>query len=173
MSSAATSRKVDYPVVDAVSDGANDEVPSPANPNPNPNLYTLPRYDATKDADAVPKYTRGYLQSLSTAIDTRLRNLDDATAYYPEAFSKTKKVYKGLMILLVVLGLLWLATAIVIVVAIFKGSGVSKRLAQGVVKEGEGAADSIQSKSEPGLDKAIYLTHDAVRNVLRRQHEDM
>ncbi|KAI0440739.1 hypothetical protein F4803DRAFT_577326 [Xylaria telfairii] len=128
MSSAATSRKVDDPVANVVSDGANDEFPSPANPNPSPspNLHNLPWYDVTKDADLVPKYTREYLRSLSTAIDTRLRNLDEATAYYPEVFTKTKKVYKGLMISLIVLGLVWFVTAIVIVVTVLKGSGVSK-----------------------------------------------
>ncbi|KAI1755930.1 hypothetical protein F4782DRAFT_527284 [Xylaria castorea] len=118
MSSAIASRQAHYPMVDAISDGANDGV------LPLLNLYDLPWYDATKDADAVPKYTREYLQRLSTAIDARLRSLDDTTAYYPEALTKTRKVHKCLMGLLIVLGLLWLATAIVIVVAISKGSGV-------------------------------------------------
>ncbi|RYC56594.1 hypothetical protein CHU98_g9614 [Xylaria longipes] len=129
------SRQADYPLVDAISDGANDGVPPPVNP------YTLTQYDATKDgkvqdpflspsrpvnstpANVVPKYTREYLQKLSAALDAHLRNLDDATTYYPETLTKTRKVYKCLMVMLIVLGLLWLATAIVIIVAIFKGSG--------------------------------------------------
>ncbi|KAI8953394.1 hypothetical protein F4801DRAFT_597945 [Xylaria longipes] len=113
----SASRQADYPLVDAISDGANDGVPPPVNP------YTLTQYDATKDANVVPKYTREYLQKLSAALDAHLRNLDDATTYYPETLTKTRKVYKCLMVMLIVLGLLWLATAIVIIVAIFKGSG--------------------------------------------------
>ncbi|KAI0454046.1 hypothetical protein F5B21DRAFT_504734 [Xylaria acuta] len=124
-SSAVASRQADYPLVDAISDGANDGVLPPANP------YDLPWYDATKDADAVPKYTREYLQRLPTAIDARIKNLDDAAAYYPDVLTKTRKVHKCLMGLLIVLGLLWLATAIVIVVAIFKGSGVGSRVGSG------------------------------------------
>ncbi|KAI0547577.1 hypothetical protein F4679DRAFT_586451 [Xylaria curta] len=115
MSSAIPSRQADYPMVGAVSDGANDGAP------PSINLHDIPEYDATRDADAVPKYTREYLQRLSMAIDGRLRSLDDSAAYYPEALIKTRKVHGCLMGLLFVLGLVWLAAAIIIVVAIFKG----------------------------------------------------
>ncbi|KAI1741877.1 hypothetical protein F4680DRAFT_446426 [Xylaria scruposa] len=114
MSSAIPSRQADYPMVDAISDGANDGA------LPSINLYEIPQYDTIRDADAVPKYTREYLQRLSTVIDGRLRILDDAAAFYPEALIKTRKIHRFLMGLLFVLGLVWLAAAIIIVVAIFK-----------------------------------------------------
>ncbi|KAI0487694.1 hypothetical protein F4859DRAFT_510261 [Xylaria cf. heliscus] len=120
LSAAAFREADDYPAVGSVSDGANDGV------LPSANLYSLPWYDVTKDVDLVPKYTREYLHTLTTALNLRLRSLDDAAAYYPVALSKTRKVHQYLMGLLIVLGLLWLATAIVIIVAVFKGSGVGR-----------------------------------------------
>ncbi|TRX94014.1 hypothetical protein FHL15_005092 [Xylaria flabelliformis] len=117
MSSAVPSRQADYPMTEAISDSANDGV------SPLINFYDIPEYDSTKDADAVPKYTREYLQRLSTVIDGRLRNLDSTTTYYPDALIQTRKVHRCLMGLLIVLGLLWLAIAIIVIVIIFKGRG--------------------------------------------------
>ncbi|KAI0195613.1 hypothetical protein EV127DRAFT_477335 [Xylaria flabelliformis] len=117
MSSAVPSRQADYPMAEVISDSANGGVP------PLVNYYDIPEYDSAKDADAVPKYTREYLQRLSMVIEGRLRNLDDTTTYYPDALIQTRKVHKGLMGLLIVLGLLWLAIAIIVLVVIFKGRG--------------------------------------------------
>ncbi|KAI1115539.1 hypothetical protein F5Y14DRAFT_410249 [Nemania sp. NC0429] len=78
----------------------------------------IPRYDAKRDADVVPKYTREYLQGLSTTINARLKMIDNDTSHYPDALAKTRRAHRCLTAVLILLGLLWLATSIVILVAV-------------------------------------------------------
>ncbi|KAI1121310.1 hypothetical protein F5Y10DRAFT_272219 [Nemania abortiva] len=103
-----------YPVAGVSSDGADD------NGLPRMARRDMPRYDTTRDADAVPEYTREYLQRLSAALDARLKIVDNEVAYYPEALTKTRRVHRCITSVLAILGLLWLATSIVILVAIFR-----------------------------------------------------
>ncbi|KAI1203662.1 hypothetical protein F5X97DRAFT_283784, partial [Nemania serpens] len=74
----------------------------------------------TIPADTVPKYTREYLQGLPNIINARLKTIEDDVSYYPNALTKTRRAHRCLAAVLTILGLLWLATSVVILVAVAK-----------------------------------------------------
>ncbi|GAW22436.1 hypothetical protein ANO14919_119730 [Xylariales sp. No.14919] len=109
------------PTVGVSSDGAGDGyAPGPVSP-------PIPRYNIDENASTVPKYTREYLQKLSTAIHTRLKMIDDEVFDYQQSLIKTQKIHKCLMSVLIILGVLWLITSIIILVAVFEGRGLGKK----------------------------------------------
>ncbi|KAI0537509.1 hypothetical protein GGR58DRAFT_502083 [Xylaria digitata] len=116
----ATASQAHDPAVGVHSDRATDGYMLGA-PSP-----TIPKYNIHENADIVPKYTREYLQKLSTAVHTRLKMIDDEIAYYKESIAKTRKIHKCLMSVLVLLGILWLVTSIIILVAVFEGNGIGR-----------------------------------------------
>ncbi|KAI1182066.1 hypothetical protein F5B17DRAFT_216702 [Nemania serpens] len=103
-----------YPMDGAISDGGNEGSP------PDLVRHGVPWYDGRRDADAVPKYTREYLQGLSTLLNSRLKTIDDDVSYYPDALAKTRRSHRCLSAVLTLLGLLWLATSIIILVAVLR-----------------------------------------------------
>ncbi|TGJ81831.1 hypothetical protein E0Z10_g6942 [Xylaria hypoxylon] len=138
ISSASASRARD-PMVGISSDGATDsytlrELPTVIpryNINENGKSFAAspsPRQDInTTPADTVPKYTREYLQKLSIAVHTRLKMIDDEIAYYEESLAKMQKLHKYLMGVLVILGILWLITSIIVLVAVCEGHGLGRK----------------------------------------------
>ncbi|KAF2970654.1 hypothetical protein GQX73_g2868 [Xylaria multiplex] len=108
------------PVVGVHSDGATDgyTLGTPSS--------MIPKYNIDENANTVPKYTREYLQKLSTAVHARLKMIDGEIAYYEESLAKTRRIHKCLMSVLVVLGILWLVTSIIILVAMFEENGIGK-----------------------------------------------
>ncbi|KAI1825038.1 hypothetical protein F4861DRAFT_548084 [Xylaria intraflava] len=84
----------------------------------------IPRYDVTHDADAVPVYTRDYLNRLSQAVEARLRVVDETHSYFPVALAKLRRLHRWQSGLLVVLAALWVATCVVVLVAIYTGRGL-------------------------------------------------
>ncbi|KAI3341072.1 hypothetical protein F4824DRAFT_516296 [Ustulina deusta] len=97
------------------SDGAADEYGLAVVPP------AIPRYNIEENSETVPNYTREYLQKLSTAVDTRLRINGDEISYYAMAMTKTQRVHKCLMGVLIIISLLWLVTSIIILVVVFRG----------------------------------------------------
>ncbi|GAP92507.1 hypothetical protein SAMD00023353_8100160 [Rosellinia necatrix] len=87
---------------------ATGKSPPPARPPPLPT------------ADLVPGYTRQYLRGLSMAVNTRVKALDDAVAYFPPALARTGRLRGWLVAALAALGLLWLAASVVVLVAIYR-----------------------------------------------------
>ncbi|KAI1176385.1 hypothetical protein F4777DRAFT_546827 [Nemania sp. FL0916] len=79
-------------------------------------------------ANGVPLYTREHLQQLSTMVNTRLKMLDEDAAFYPAMLAKTRRVHVYLTATLIVLGSLWLATSTVILVAVFRGNVVERKV---------------------------------------------
>ncbi|KAI1153806.1 hypothetical protein F4825DRAFT_413766 [Nemania diffusa] len=100
-----------------------------------------PRYDVNKDGEIrphvspshlrrranttlvnqVPKYTREYLEILSRTLNARLKTIDDDAVHYQETLARTRRIHKCVMAVLIVLGLLWFVTSIIILVVVFKG----------------------------------------------------
>ncbi|KAI1427264.1 hypothetical protein F5Y12DRAFT_712319 [Xylaria sp. FL1777] len=110
-----------YPMVGLTTDGAGDGHPlDVVQPS-------IPRYNVNENNGTVPKYTREYLQKLSMAVDSRLKTNDDEISYHAGALTKAQKVHKYLLGVLVVLAMVWLATAIILLVAVFKSHDFAKK----------------------------------------------
>ncbi|KAI3327293.1 hypothetical protein HD806DRAFT_550840 [Xylariaceae sp. AK1471] len=114
------------PIVGTTSvDGANDpSQPAAAAPNdmteweaPN----AIPGYDVERDAAAVPYYTRDHLQKLSACLHARLAKMDGFLGTYPRNLSRTRKIQKFFMAIVLTLGILWIIISIISLISFLRG----------------------------------------------------
>ncbi|KAI0118171.1 hypothetical protein GGR51DRAFT_554664 [Nemania sp. FL0031] len=121
ISSSSVPRETFYPPIGISSDGADD------GDTLRMNQRGMPLYDTTRDANKLPEYTRQYLQNLSTALDARVKSINDDVAYYSETLAKSRKMHKITLGVLLGLGVTWLVSSIILLIAVFRDNALDKK----------------------------------------------